>query len=197
MRLVLILIFSWFAASCNFKNFKKNETRYFIEPDSVAVLPFDNMSTDITAEDMMRQMVISAFTKKGWNVIPKEQVDEKLKQIGITDGGQLNSVSSSEIASLTGARYLCYGIINDFKFQNLGFIVLRKVEFEMKIYDSVKNDFIFDETGTGSDTEVYLNKDEAKKAFIKHNAMKLIENIAKRPLYKQATESIDRIFSKF
>ncbi|MGC8866585.1 MAG: GNA1162 family protein [Elusimicrobiales bacterium] len=188
-----LLIFT----SCNIENIRKEDKRFFIEKASVSVLPFDNMSNDITAETMMRNLVSDAFKKKGWIVIPDSEVDEKLKNLGITDGGQLNSVDPKEISLLLSSRYLCYGSINDFKFQNLGFIIRKNVELNIRIYDSKEGRFVFDETSNSSDTKIYLNKDEAKEAFIKYNALKLVENIMKRPLYEQAVDVVNKIFAKF
>ncbi len=184
-------------SSCGFKNVRGEKKSVFVERGSVAVLPFDNISNDLTAQTMMRKLVEDAFNKKGFNVINEEEVDEKLKGIGITDGGQLNSVLPQELSSLFSVRYLCYGTVNDFKFQNLGFIITRKVELNIKIYDAQKNEFIFEDTSQSSDTQLYLNKDEAKKAFIKYNAMKLVENMMKRPLYEQAVDAVNKIFAKF
>lgn len=195
MKNIILLILFFF--SCNIKNIKTEQKNYVIESDSIAVLPFDNYSNDLAAEDILRDLVIDRFKKKGWIVIDKSIVDERLKSIGITDGGQLRSVQPQELIRIFNTRYLCYANINEFKFQNIGFVITKKVELNMKIYDNNKGEYIFDETTAGSDTKVYLNKDDAKKAFLTYNALKLVENIMKRPLYKESVECVDKMFRKF
>lgn len=193
----LLLIVLVFFSSCSIKNTRAHYQSYIIEKGSIVILPFENISNDITAEDMVRDLVIDRFKKKGWLVIDKDYTDNKLKEIGITDGGQLNAVSKKELFNIFNTRYLCYGTINDFKFQNLGFIIVKKVELNIKIYDISKDDYVFDETSDASDLKMYFDKEEAKKAFITYNALKLVENIMKRPLYQQAVEAVDKIFVKF
>lgn len=195
MNFILVLII--FLSSCGLKNVNFRPQNYVIERANIVVLPFENISNDITAEEMIRDLVIAKFRKKGWSVIDKNHTDQKLKEIGITDGGQLNSITKKELFNIFNTRYICYGTINEFKFQNLGFIILKKVELNIKIYDTSKDDYVFDETSDSSDLKVYLDREEAKKAFITYNALKLVENIMKRPLYNQAVEAVDKIFAKF
>lgn len=191
----LVIIFIFFI-SCGFKNI--NQSRFYnIESGSIAVLLPENLSNDITAEEMVRDIVVERFAKKGWFVVKRDDVDEKLRGIGITDGGQLSAVDPNELVNLFSTRYLCYLTINDFKFQNLGFVIIRKVELNMRIYDGIKKGFVFDETSSDQDTEIYTDPKKARDAFIKYNALKLVENIMKRPLYKQVVNAVDKIFRKF
>lgn len=193
-RVSLILLFLF---SCSPKNVKMGEMCHTIERGAVVVLPFTNNSNDLTAEELLRDLVIERFRRKGWVVIDKNIVDERLRSVGITDGGQLGTITSQELIKMFETRYLAYGTIEEFKFQNIGFVITKKVELNLKIYDGNKNEYVFDDTQSASDTKVYLSKDEAKKAFIRYNAEKLVENIAKRPLYNISVECVDKIFRKF
>lgn len=195
--MILFIVLLIFLNSCAIRNTNLNIQHYIIERDNIVVLPFENLSNDLTAEEMIRDLVINRFKKKGWFVVDKNHADQKLKEIGITDGGQLNSVSKKELFDIFKARYLCYGIINDFKFQNLGFVIVKRVELNIKIYDNFLERFVFDETAEAKDVKFYLDKEEAKKAFIAYNALKLVENIMKRPLYNESVEAVDKIFIKF
>ncbi|MEF3280888.1 MAG: CsgG/HfaB family protein [Elusimicrobiota bacterium] len=186
-----------FLYSCSAPILKKDEgiVKSFTK-GTVAVLPFDNQSNDITAETMLRDMVVERFVKKGWIVIKNEIVDEKLKGAGIVDGGQLNMLKPQEISKLLEADYLCYGYINDFKLQNLGFIINKKVELEIKIVDGKTEEVVFNMTGVGQDMKVYFKKEEAKKAFAENMALKLVQNIMKRPLYNESVVAVSKIFAK-
>lgn len=194
-KCIKIIIIALLLSSC--KNLVKEEEKvYPLTRGSITVLPFDNMSNDLTAEDMLRDMVINEFRNKGWIVLSREEVDERLRTIGITDGGQLNGVGIKDLTTLFNTDYLCYGYINEFKLTNLGFIVSRNVELEVKIVNAKDGQVVFDEIGKGSDIKIYLNKDEAKKAFTENLALKLVENITKRPLYKEAKQAVEKIFKK-
>jgi len=195
MRKLILLTFLF--VSCGSLNLNKKSEYVEIPRDIIAILPFDNNSNDITAETLLRDLVAKGFERKGFVVIKNEIVDEKLKTIGISDGGQLKAVNPGAISELLGVRYLLYGTINDFKLQNIGYIVKKKVELEVKIIDTQNNNQeIFNQTGEGSDLKVFLKSDEAKKAFIEYNALKLVENIMKRPLYNESKEAVDSILSK-
>jgi hypothetical protein len=193
-RYLSFLAFLFLLYSCNYS--VKNGNVYVFPRDTIAILPFDNLSNDITAETMLREMLYKGLKAKGWDVLDSSYVDEKLKSIGITDGGQLNSVSVKKLKELLGVKYLCYGTINDFKLQNIGYVINKVVELNIKIVDTDNEKIIFDETGIGRDFKVFLKSDEAKKAFIEYNALKLVENVIKRPLYNEAKKAVDTILLK-
>jgi hypothetical protein len=189
-----LLLFLFFVISCHYT--VKNQHLYNFPRDTIAILLFDNISNDITAESMLRDMFYKGLRAKGWNVLDNSYVDEKLRSIGITDGGQLNSVSIKKLKELLGVKYLCYGTINDFKLQNIGYVINKVVELNIKIVDTDDEKVVFDETGIGRDFKVFLKSDEAKKAFIEYNALKLMENIMKRPLYNESKKAVDTILFK-
>jgi hypothetical protein len=198
MKQKILSIFLLFFISCaSFNN--SDDKKYYSNLTSrgiIAVLPFENESNDLTAPDMLRDMVISSFAKKGWDVIKKETVDEKLRSIGITDGGQLPAVEVKELYELLNVNYLCYGYIHDFNMQNLGYIIKKNVEIEIKIVKADTGEVVFDEAGKGRDIKIYTNSDDAKKAFLENAAIKLVSDIVNRPLYKQSEEAINKIFVK-
>ncbi|MBP7796574.1 MAG: DUF799 family lipoprotein [Elusimicrobiales bacterium] len=198
MKQKILSIFLLFFISCaSFNNL--DDKKYYSNLTSrgiIAVLPFENESNDLTAPDMLRDMVISSFAKKGWDVIKKETVDEKLRSIGITDGGQLPAVEVKELYELLNVNYLCYGYIHDFNMQNLGYIIKKNVEIEIKIVKADTGEVVFDEAGKGRDIKIYTNSDDAKKAFLENAAIKLVSDIVNRPLYKQSEEAINKIFVK-
>ncbi|HOL63258.1 MAG TPA: hypothetical protein PK103_07830, partial [Elusimicrobiales bacterium] len=58
-----ILFFSFLLVSCSSLNVKKQDNKYssLSSRGSIAVLPFDNLSNDITAETMIRDMITSGL----------------------------------------------------------------------------------------------------------------------------------------
>lgn len=156
-------------------------------PDArVAVLPFDNQSTDLNAADVMRKLAVEEFNKRGYQALPPEEVDEKLSGLGVSEGGQLPSVKPEEIAKALGADLLCYGDVEDFTFQNLGFVIRKNVVLSVKLVSAGSGEVLYEATGEGRDLKIYTKKDEAKAAFVEQLAAKLVQNLLKSPLKKEA-----------
>jgi len=163
----------------------------------VAVLPFDNQSTDISAADIMRALAAEGFGKRGYQYLPLDEVDGKLSGLGISEGGQLPGVRPAEIGGVLGADLLCYGDVEDFTFQNLGFVVRKSVILRVKLVSASSGETLYEGTGSGKDVKVYFNKDEAKAAFVEQLAVKLLQNLLKTPLRREAEaaawKALDRL----
>jgi len=156
-------------------------------PDArVAVLPFDNQSTDLSAPDIMRKLAAEGFAKRGYQPLPLEEVDGKLSGLGISEGGQLPSIKPEELGRALGADLLCYGDVEDFTFQNLGFVVRKNVALNVKLLSASSGEVLYEASGAGKDFKFYMNKDEAKAAFVEQLALKLVQNLLKTPLKKEA-----------
>ncbi len=191
-----VIFFVFIFVSCSKVNTKMSKTYFTGSKGTIAVLPFDNHSNELTAETMLREMIYKGLRSKGWQVISNEEVDKKIAELGITDGGQLNAVSIKDLGEKLQTEYLLYGTINDFKLQNIGYIIKKNVELNVKIVKVNDEMEVFNETGVGSDLKIFLKSEEAKKAFIEYNALKLVENIMKRPLYKEAEKAVSQILNK-
>ncbi len=156
-------------------------------PDArVAVLPFDNQSTDMSAPDIMRKLAAEGFAKRGYQPLPFEEVDNKLSGLGISEGGQLPSVKPEELGKALGADLLCYGDVEDFTFQNLGFVVRKNVGLSVRLLSAASGEVLYEASGSGKDLKFYTDKDEAKAAFVEQLALKLVQNLLKTPLKKEA-----------
>ena len=199
-NIFLIISAAFFVAcSASMSKNKANEAWVMsgdLKNASVIVLPFENQTTDLAGHTMLREMIVDKFSKWGYHTLEIKEIDEKLKENGITDGGQLPYINEDTILKLFGPKIACYGTVEAFTFQNLGFIVRKKVVLEIKIVSLSDNKIIFKKTATGSDTKFYLSKDEAKKAFVEQMALKLVSNMLKFPLKKEARAAIKKIFKK-
>ena len=162
----------------------------------VAVLPFDNQSTDVAASDYMRKLSGEHFAKWGYSPVAFGDADEKLKEIGISDGGQLPSATPARLGAVLGTDLLCYGDVEEFTFQNAGFVVRKSVVLRLKIVSASTGETLFEATGSGKDIKLYLDREEAKKAFIENAAVKLVENMLKSPLHKEAELAVSRVFDR-
>ena len=163
----------------------------------VAVLPFDNQSVDVGAADIMRGLAAEGFEKRGYPYLPLSEVDGKLSGMGVSEGGQLPWLKPADIGKALGADLLCYGDVEDFTFQNLGFVVRKSVILRVKIVSASTGETLYEGLGSGKDLKVYFNKDEAKAAFVEQLAVKLLQNILKTPLRREAEaaawKALDRL----
>ena len=166
-------------------------------PDGrIVMLPFENLSNDVSAPVLMREEAAKRFSARGYAPFALGETDERLRAIGITDGGQLASVKPADIAAPFGADLLCYTTLEDFTFQNLGFIVRKNVKLRLKIVSASTGETLFDAEGAGKDLKVYLDREEAKQAFLINSAAKLVQNMLKHPLWPQTEKALDRIFDR-
>ena len=152
----------------------------------MAVLPFDNQSTDISASDIMRKLAAENLSRRGYLPLQAEEVDGKLSALGVSEGGQLPGVKPEEIAKAAGTDLLLYGDVEDFTFQNLGFVIRKSVGLKVRLVSASTGETLYEGTGSGKDVKVFMNGDEAKAAFVEQMAVKLVQNILKSPLKKEA-----------
>ncbi len=190
MRARILLVAALFSAACAVKQ------AYFVAPgfappaEPVALLPFENESVDLSAEDYLYKLAAGRIAAKGYSLIQGEPVLEGLKGIGITDAGQMASATPEIIGRAVGSGLLCYGTIEDFTFQNLGFVVRKSVKLRLKLVSAATGEVLYEGEGTGRDIKVYLDRDEAKKAFVEQMAVKLVQNMLKSPLAKEAEKAV-------
>jgi len=167
-------------------------------PDArVAVLPFDNQSTAVDASDIMRKLAAENFSRYGYLPLPEDETDEKLRALGVLDGGQLPAVKPEELGRALGTDLLCYGDVEDFTFQNLGFVVRKSVTLKVKLVSAATGETLYEGKGSGRDYKIFTNADEAKAAFVEQLAVRLVQNILKTPLKREAQtaagKALDRL----
>ncbi|OGS46068.1 MAG: hypothetical protein A3J79_11225 [Elusimicrobia bacterium RIFOXYB2_FULL_62_6] len=197
-RGALALAAAWFLAACAAGD------AYLISAQALAaaadprvvILPFENQTTDLAAPGMLRELAAERFSSRGYAPVDAAETELKLRELGVTDGGQLPSVRPADIAKLFGADLLCYGTLEDFTFQNVGFIVRKSVRLRLKLVSAASGETLFEASGSGKDVKVYLDADEAKIAFIEATAAKLIQNLLKSPLRQEARTAVNRIFDR-
>lgn len=117
----------------------------FKEPIQIAVLPFANETTDLPACELERLFFFIGMGEKGYKVLDITTTDSLLKKTGITDGGQLNSISSKELKNLLKVEGLLYGTLVEAQYSTLAVISKKKV--------TVKIDLIKDDKSIWKDQE--------------------------------------------
>lgn len=166
-------------------------------PDArIALLPFENYSNDVSAPGLLREEASKRFALRGYAPLGTGESDEKLRAMGITDGGQLPAFKPADIGKALGVDLLCYGSLEDFTFQNLGFIIRKSVRLRLKIVSAGTGETLFEAAGKGRDLKVFLDRDEAAAAFVVYSAQKLFENMLKHPLRAESEKALDRVFER-
>jgi len=78
----------------------------FNKPIEIAVLPFANNTSDLKAGYLIRELFALGLKEKKYTVMDIEEIDKRLNEIGITDGGQLNAVSIAEMNTVNQIKIL-------------------------------------------------------------------------------------------
>ena len=83
-------------------------------PKSVAVLPMDNMSTDLDATPLIRPIVQQRVIFRGYNCLPLEQVDRVLKEKGVMVSHDVYMFKPQELGQMLGVDAVVYGTVDEF-----------------------------------------------------------------------------------
>ena len=83
-------------------------------PQSVAVLPMDNMSPDLDATPLVRPIVQQRMIYKGYNCVPLGQIDSALKEKGVMVSHDVYMFKPRELGELLGVDAVIYGTITEF-----------------------------------------------------------------------------------
>jgi hypothetical protein len=164
--------------------------------ETVAVLPFDNESNNLDAPDILQKLVFEALKDSPYKSLEIDAVNGKLEKVGIVDGGQLAIVDPTKLGKDLGVQALIFGYVENFDYTNIGFYLQRKVKLDLKMVDVQTGATLWEGSGTGMQPQVFLNKDEAKKAFLEGVAKQTIDKIAKSPLDAEAKTAVENALRK-
>lgn len=173
--------------------------KYIIEgykpPESLAVLPFANFTTDLDGPVIVRFLFHKHLPKRGYKVIPIEAVDELLQKQGITDAGQLSAISPQELGEKLKVDALIYGDLLEFKYVTLGIYNTRTVHANFKMVDARTSKTLWEDEKKVSNKRWGLSIEAAKEAFAKEIVGKLIDKIFRSPLKEEADEVVTKAAS--
>jgi hypothetical protein len=103
---------------------------------AVAVLPFSNDAVDVDAPVRLRKMVRDSLSKRGFHPLPIDPTDEKLRDLGVTQGEHLVTVQPEQLAEKLGAVKLLYGHVEEFRTVNAGFYVRADARLSLTLTDA-------------------------------------------------------------
>jgi len=104
------------------------------------------------------------LTRYGFEVLDLETVDAKLDELGITEGGQLETVTIKEIAAEIQADSLLYGNIIEAKRVLLGVYFKKEFTASFKIYDTISEELKWEDERTSKESKFVINPVEIAKA---------------------------------
>jgi len=93
----------------------------------LAVLPLSDEVVSLDGPDIVRQILYHKFKRGGYNAIPLEDIDEKLRLKGFSDAGQFGATNKKDLATWVGAKRLIMGHITEYDDANVGVYRSRSV----------------------------------------------------------------------
>ena len=158
----------------------------YYRPQSVAVLPFENQSNNLAGPQLIRKLFSDGLDKKGYSVQPLEDTDEKLREAGITDAGQLPTITAQELKEKLGVDGVFYGSIRKFNYMTLGFYSNRAVHVSFKLVDVNTNTALWEDERKISIKDLAFSVEEAKENLKYQLIEKTVENLFKSPLLNES-----------
>lgn len=162
----------------------------------VAVLPFENQSVDMLAPGELQGLVIAGVRRRGYNPAPLNMVQQKLKDIGITDGGQLPGFAPQKLGETLQVDGLFYGTVENFVFQNVGFVLRRAVRLRLKLVLASTGETLWEDVGESSHVDVTFDQREAERLFALGLAQRMAQNIMDRPLGVQSQMAVQSLMTR-
>jgi hypothetical protein len=134
-------------------------------PHLIAVLPADNQSNDMAAPDTMKRVDSEILTYMGMMPIAGLEQDKQLRDMGITDGGQLRAFKPQDIAAKLGVDGLLYTVVENFNDINVGVYIRRIVEVKLKLVDA-KGNVLWDLHAEGKTQEFNISPTSMAQAAV-------------------------------
>jgi len=105
------------------------------KPQTIALLPINNQTTDVNGAMVFRNLLYEKLRDKKYaKLLDIAVVDSLLNEQGITDGGQLTTISKEELFQALSVDGLLFLDLLACDYQTLGFSETRKVEANCKLY---------------------------------------------------------------
>lgn len=179
------------AIVCGCAGYKQYLKQGFSPPETIAILLMDNYTTDLDGPAIVRYWFDQRITeKKGYRTLPLEEVESKLKELGITDGGQLGSVTLGQLGEKLGVSAVVYGDLLNFDYKTTGFLNVRKVKARFKMMDCKTGEVLWEGEGLGANSSGALSSSEALKAGLKQLGDQFVEKAFRSPLRNEVLDMI-------
>lgn len=85
-----------------------------LRPRTLAVLPFDNMSTDLDATPLVRPIIAERLSALGYQIKPLDEVDQILQDNGVLISHDVYAFTPEELGGMLGVDAVVFGTVTDF-----------------------------------------------------------------------------------
>lgn len=162
-------------------------------PAKTAVLPFANETNDVTGPESLRNLLIEMLPSRGYVPLAKDAVDQTLlEKFGITDGGQLGSVSPQELGKNLQVDALFYGTLIQFVDFPFGFGRKRTVKANLKLVETKTGKLLWEDEKSWTNPELHLSVEEAKRAAVRQVAERQIGKMTGTFLQQESMMMLSR-----
>lgn len=159
-------------------------------PATIALLPLENQSLDLRAPELLRDLLDTYLSAAQFNLTDVNEAEEKLRGIGIQEGGQLNAVAPRKLGELLEAEALLYGDIETFNNANVGVYASRTVKVRLWLVDAKTGKKLWETEKSKANSELGLSKERAKSILVSGYANKAVENFMDNPLYPESEDVV-------
>lgn len=159
-------------------------------PATIALLPLENQSLDLRAPALLRDLLDTYLSAAQFNLTDVNEAEEKLRGIGIQEGGQLNAVAPRKLGELLEAEALLYGDIETFNNANVGVYASRTVKVRLWLVDAKTGKKLWETEKSKANSELGLSKERAKSILVSGYANKAVENFMDNPLYPESEDVV-------
>jgi hypothetical protein len=163
-------------------------------PETIAILPFANNSADVGVQNFARYSLFIQLQNKGYNCIDLASIDNMLNDMGITEGGQLETVTLDELGKKLGADGIVYGTVLTAKRVMAGVYFKKEFSAEYKLYRYPDGANYWDATYLSKDSRIVLNPAELLKTAAEEMAKEIaVDTLTKLFKSHPLREQIDMV----
>lgn len=163
-------------------------------PASVAVLPFDNESVSLKGPQLVRKLAGEALAARGFTQPEASEVDAGLERLGVTDGGQMRALDPKKVGEAVGAPGLLFGTLEEFTYQNVGFIRRRAVRVSLKLVEAATGERLWESVGDESQGRLAFGRKEAGRNFVDGVVEQAVETALGVPLMLESRAAVEEAF---
>ena len=174
-------------------------------PETIAILPFANETADVGIQEFARYSLYMRLQSKGYNCMDLASVDSILNSMGITEGGQLETVTLDELGKELGADGIVYGNVLTAKRIMAGIYFKKEFSAEYKLYRYPDGANYWDATYLSKESRIVINPkelldtalDEMIKEISRDALAKLFKNHPLREHIEAVTYRCVRSFPRY
>ncbi len=135
MKWILPLLIPFLSWGCAGDRGPRASSVMFQVPERIAILPLENHTTDLRGPDFIRVWIFYQMQISGYAMEPLDFVDRELSRLGISDAGQLPSVSMRALQSELRVPAALFGELLEFRRVNVGIYQKTHIELKLKLVE--------------------------------------------------------------